>query len=184
MSEKISQKQLRNTEQKTIDTKTLKDEDVLSDDLRYDISELPPELAQRLEEIGLSDDQKIIALEAISAEHFSGPLPHPKILAGYENVIPGGADRILSMAELEAKHRHDMDNKCHKTDSRDSLLGIVSAFTLTTMIIVGGIVVIIKVPGTLGTIAGLLMSGSGIGTVLTTFIKSTKATWKMDNSNK
>ena len=44
-----------------------------------------------------------VAVERVTAvmisEHFSGPLPHPKHLAGYEAVAPGSADRIITMAE-------------------------------------------------------------------------------------
>lgn len=37
---------------------------------------------------------------------FSGPLPPPSIMKGYEDIVPGSADRILSMAENQAKHRY------------------------------------------------------------------------------
>ncbi|HLS03951.1 MAG TPA: DUF2335 domain-containing protein [Actinomycetales bacterium] len=30
---------------------------------------------------------------------YQGPIPHPEFLGGYENVLPGSADRILRMAE-------------------------------------------------------------------------------------
>lgn len=36
---------------------------------------------------------------------FSGPLPHPRILADYEITLPGCADRIVAMAERQAEHR-------------------------------------------------------------------------------
>ncbi|MCA3414638.1 MAG: DUF2335 domain-containing protein [Roseomonas sp.] len=48
-----------------------------------------------------------IATKVVSvAESFSGPLPHPKHLALYENTIPGSGGKIVSMAEREQKHRH------------------------------------------------------------------------------
>ncbi|PIQ30327.1 MAG: hypothetical protein COS35_13425 [Zetaproteobacteria bacterium CG02_land_8_20_14_3_00_50_9] len=40
----------------------------------------------------------------------SGPLPAPEDFAKYENILPGAAERILSMAENEARHRHTIDN--------------------------------------------------------------------------
>jgi len=36
---------------------------------------------------------------------FSGPLPPPSLLSGYESSCPGAADRIIKMAEQEAEHR-------------------------------------------------------------------------------
>jgi uncharacterized membrane protein len=50
---------------------------------------------------------RIMALSA-SAE-FSGPIPHPALLAGYEKALPGAADRILGMAERQAAHRQELE---------------------------------------------------------------------------
>lgn len=38
-------------------------------------------------------------------ESYSGPVAHPAIAQGWESVVPGSADRILGMAEGQAKHR-------------------------------------------------------------------------------
>ena len=43
---------------------------------------------------------------AAKSETFEGPLPHPDILARYENILPGIADRIVRMAEAEQNARH------------------------------------------------------------------------------
>lgn len=40
---------------------------------------------------------------------FSGPLPPPNVLAGYNNVVPNAAERIVAMAESEQKHRHAVE---------------------------------------------------------------------------
>lgn len=32
-------------------------------------------------------------------ERFSGPIPHPQHMAAYEEICPGAADRLISMAE-------------------------------------------------------------------------------------
>ena len=45
-----------------------------------------------------------------------GPLPSPDILQGYDHVVPGAAERIVVMAENEAKHRHDMDRRVLSAD--------------------------------------------------------------------
>ena len=36
---------------------------------------------------------------------FSGPLPDPQTLQGYEQVLPGAAERIMALAERQATHR-------------------------------------------------------------------------------
>lgn len=141
---------------------------------------IPPAINDIIDELEIDDINKGRLIQAISVvEQYSGPIPHPNIIKEYEKLSPGATDRILTMAEKEATHRHNMDEKFHKTDSRDSLLGIISAFLLTGALIVGGIVVILKVPQLGGTITGLLMTGGGAATILTTFIKGTKATWKL-----
>lgn len=45
-----------------------------------------------------AEQVKQVVVEAIRSE-FSGPMPPPSILSGYEKILPGAADRILSMAE-------------------------------------------------------------------------------------
>jgi hypothetical protein len=36
---------------------------------------------------------------------FSGPLPGPQTLQGYEQILPGAAERIMALAERQAAHR-------------------------------------------------------------------------------
>lgn len=40
---------------------------------------------------------------------FQGPIPPPATLEKYDQLIPGAADRILRMAEVEQAHRHDVN---------------------------------------------------------------------------
>lgn len=42
---------------------------------------------------------------------FAGPLPSPDMLQQYENTQPGLADRIVTMAESEQQHRHQLETK-------------------------------------------------------------------------
>jgi uncharacterized membrane protein len=44
-------------------------------------------------------------------ETLKAPLPHPRILSGYEDVIAGSAREILDMARDEQRHRHRMENR-------------------------------------------------------------------------
>jgi uncharacterized membrane protein len=44
------------------------------------------------------------------AESFSGPMPHPRHLKGYEEIVPGSAREMLSMAQKEQSHRHRMQS--------------------------------------------------------------------------
>jgi len=42
-------------------------------------------------------------------EYFVGQYPHPSILAGYENVMPGMVNRIVTLSEKEQSHRHNIE---------------------------------------------------------------------------
>lgn len=47
----------------------------------------------------------------IAVENYKGDIPHPSIVAGYEDLCPGAAERILAMAESETKHRQELQKK-------------------------------------------------------------------------
>lgn len=40
---------------------------------------------------------------------FSGPMPPPAVLEGYERLVHGAAERILVMAESDAKHQQEIE---------------------------------------------------------------------------
>ncbi len=50
-----------------------------------------------------AQSEEIFSLTA--HEHFVGPLPPPEVLAEYERVVPGLAERIVALAEKEQHER-------------------------------------------------------------------------------
>lgn len=70
---------------------------------------------------------------------FSGPIPHPTILKGYEEVLPGNADRILSMTEKEGEHRRKIETELVKNDNIRSYLGQIAGFTIAIVGLGGSI---------------------------------------------
>ena len=74
------------------------------------------------------------------SQSWSGPLPPPAALEKFNDIIPGGAARILEMAEREQAHRikfeqHALDAEV-KADSRGQYLGT----TIAALAIIGAIV--------------------------------------------
>ena len=59
-------------------------------------------------------------------EQFSGPIPPPSTMRGYEDILPGSADRILTMAEFAQKHRASYEN-------RGLLFGFLAALALIAL---------------------------------------------------
>lgn len=131
---------------------------------------------------------KQVVAEVIRSE-FSGPIPPPSIIRGYEEILPGSADRIMKMAENQSIHRQSMERKMIETESRDSFLGIVFAFILGIGCILAAIIIVVTVPQNAGAISGALIGVTGIGSIIATFIKSTRSNYgnnknNSDNENK
>lgn len=81
-------------------------------------------------------------LVQIRSEFFSGPLPHPELLQGYEDTCPGAAERILSMAEKQADHRRAMETRNHTQGANRERLGMVLGFVVAMSAIWGGVYLI------------------------------------------
>lgn len=95
---------------------------------------------------------------------FSGPLPHPDILARFNEVVPNGAERIFSAFERQGMHRESLEKSVVdgniKSQARGSWLGFIVAMTA----VIGGIYLIATGKGVLG-LASVITSIAGIGGV-------------------
>lgn len=120
------------------------------------------------------EEVKKYVTEIISSE-FSGPIPPPAIIKGYEEVLPGAADRIITMAETQAQHRQELEKKMVHAESRDSLLGVLFAFLLGFSCIIAAIVIVVLVPENAGAISGSILGLAGISSIIATFINSTRS---------
>jgi uncharacterized membrane protein len=69
-------------------------------------------------------DKHSVQVAHVSQTKFSGPLPHPEILARYEQIQPGAADRIIAMAEAQSRHRQDLETKAIDSDIKNSRTGL------------------------------------------------------------
>lgn len=69
---------------------------------------------------------------------FQGPLPPPEILAGYDKVLPGAANRIISMAEKNQSHRHSLEAKVIPSGIVSERIGQIFAFLLYLGVLASG----------------------------------------------
>lgn len=120
----------------------------------------------------------IKAVAGVIEQHFSGPIPPPNIIEGYENVLPGAADRIIKMAEQQSSHRQQMEQVKVHAESRDSFLGVIFAFILGIGCLGACIIMVIKVPVAAGAICGSVIGVTGIGSIVSSFLKNTRRTDK------
>src|SRR5579864_6473516 len=50
-------------------------------------------------------------------------LPHPEVLESYNYVVEGSAKMILTMFEVEQRHRHDWERQALRIHSYSTILG-------------------------------------------------------------
>ena len=112
---------------------------------------------------------------------YSGPLPTPNMLAGYDDILPGAADRIITMTEKQASHRQEKEMFKVKTEARDSLLGIISATILCLFIVVCGTTIALVVRNSAAVISGSMLDFAGIASIVGTFLKGTSNSWKQSD---
>jgi uncharacterized membrane protein len=70
---------------------------------------------------------------------WSGPMPDPATLRGYEEVLPGAAERILQMAEVAAKGHHEINLKLAEAEISSARVGRNLAFLLALVALVAAI---------------------------------------------
>lgn len=73
------------------------------------------------------------------AQQWSGPLPPPAALEQFDRIIPGGAARILTMAEAEQAHRVEMERAAITIEGKSITRGQWLGWGLATTAVVGAI---------------------------------------------
>lgn len=95
-------------------------------------------------------------------------MPHPRHLREYDEVLPGAAERILSMAERNLQHNISMDQSMVNAEVADRKLGMWLGAGLFGLLIVGafGTLFVTSNP----VVPGLFLGTAAIGGVVA-FIK-------------
>jgi uncharacterized membrane protein len=80
----------------------------------------------------------------IHQKGYSGPIPDPGSLDRYNQIVPGAAERIISMAESEAKHRHTIETMAIASDVDQRKRGQWFGFVIGTIALLASIYAIFK----------------------------------------
>lgn len=75
------------------------------------------------------------------SEH-SGPLPPPQLLAEYDRIVPGGAERIFAQFESQSAHRQYIEKKVIDSNTFVQKFGAFAAFVLGFIAIGGGLLLV------------------------------------------
>lgn len=94
---------------------------------------------------------------------FNGPLPAPEDFKQYESVLPGAADRIISMAEKQLLHRTSLEKEIVDRNFNQSSRGQIIGGLLAFCCLLASLVL-----GLYGheTLAGVIATTTLIGTII------------------
>ncbi|EAC2511317.1 DUF2335 domain-containing protein [Listeria monocytogenes] len=137
----------------------------------------------------MGPEKSVYISQKIEQSSFKGPLPPAEQLEKYEKVLPGAADRIIKMAEDQAVHRRSQEdkklqlnkelNEMHlKSETVNNNRGLVFAFVLGLLFVIGGFILLIFDKKVSGFVALILP----LATLLGTFIYRKKQEQKSENN--
>lgn len=100
------------------------------EDLDYDNADLDEELEEISSELPVDKREKLKRIIHVKSTSYSGPLPHPQMLLDYDDILPGGAERIFTQFEEQGRHRRKQEDRLVKSQTKESNRGQIMAFTL------------------------------------------------------
>ncbi len=103
--------------------------------------------------------QSQVSVRAQSFQAFQGPVPPPGMLAEYERIFPGCAERLVAMAESQLSHRQGLESAVVHSNVAAEKRGQWMAFVLAFAAIAGGVILI-----------ALGKDIQGLATILTTLV--------------
>lgn len=109
------------------------------------------ELIDKVEALPKEEKRKL----TMSLSMYSGPIPHPDILKGYEKLYSGAAKKMIDNGLEESVHRRTLETKRQK---RRGSLAFVSLFALilfTIMLLIFSFLLIINDHAVIGTVFAL-----------------------------
>jgi uncharacterized membrane protein len=121
----------------------------------------------------LSEEKRaaVVRVAKQTKSFHSGPLPDPRTLRAYSKLIPNGAERIMSLVEGEARHRHSQEARLIACQTRRITRGQWMAFVLTLLLGAAGLY--LGIAGHDWLAAGLFTTT--IGAVVTIFVLGHRA---------
>jgi uncharacterized membrane protein len=109
---------------------------------------------------------RMVGKVALKITEFSGPLPPPEQLARYNQVLPGAADRIVTMAERQSAHRIELEKLVVSRQLRQSENGQMLAFIIAVLFLIGALVATLLGHDWVGGVLG----GTTVLSLVTVFI--------------
>jgi len=135
-----------------------------------------PEAVQRL----LGTPKALDAIVRVAREQtFSGPIPPPKLLGNYDDVLKDGAERVFALAERESHHRHKIDETILEHDRERVRRG--QRFALTVAL--SGLVATIVLSAMGQQIAASVTVATAMGSLAAAFLGQFRSDQKASKEN-
>lgn len=108
------------------------------------------EILDKLQELPDKEKEQIFA----KLEMYSGPIPHPSILKGYEKLDPGAAKLIIENGVQESQHRRLLETKRQKRRGRMAWIVLFSLIAVTVMLLIGAFILVMNNHEIIGSLFG------------------------------
>lgn len=124
----------KNKEVNKIETPpNLEPEIIIPEEVKPILKKLPPEEKNKM----------VSAMVGLSVNRtWTGPIPPPDILAGYNDIIPDGAERILRMAEKQSDHRILMESTVINRELNQSGRGQNYAVFIVILVLIASFILV------------------------------------------
>lgn len=100
-------------------------------------------------------------------------MPHPSILEGYERLVHGAAERILVMAESDAKHQQEIEFAALRAAEAEIKRGQIFGFVIGLIALSASILALaMGSPAVAGVIGGATVVGLVSVFIVGRFVKS------------
>lgn len=147
------------------------------------VSEEEEDTLEQLKKLPRAEQREIAKL-LIQQETFSGPIPHPSILKGFEEVAPGTAVKVIQNALDESEHRRDMDRQAITYTARDSKMGVLSGLAIGILGIAAGVLIIYITDGSVsGVFSGTALSGGTLLGMVKVFVLGKQSSDNNESNN-
>ncbi len=104
-------------------------------------------------------------------QHFTGPLPPPEILAGYDEIVPGTAEKIIARFIEQGTHRMELEKVVVNGSNKRANWGLAAGFVIALTTIAGAVYAM-----SLGyDIAGAAVVIASLASLVGTFLYGTKS---------
>jgi uncharacterized membrane protein len=84
-------------------------------------------------------ERKFVSVAMSVVEEYSGDVAHPRIAKGWEELCPGAANRLLTMAEKQGEHRIWWERSAINHGAAFQYLGLIFAFLVCLSLIAGAV---------------------------------------------